>query len=105
MDGKKHFFVTVNTQDIREMSLPEGGIEYEIVANGNEVEEIAKLFRAQNHETFGALGFLGKPFDEWGVDDKRAAFDMELIKLYRRIFDLGTEKTRSQIREMGILDK
>lgn len=105
MDEKKHYFVTVDTQDIREMSVPDSGIEYEIIADSNEIQEISQLFQEQNREGIGALGYLGKPFDEWGADEKRAAFDANLIKLYRRIFDLGTERTRNQIREMGILER
>ena len=101
---KKHYFVTVDTQDIREMSIPDNGIEYEIIAGPEDVEEIKHLFRAQNRETFNALGYLSKPFDEWGADDRRAAYDADLIRLYRRIFELGTEKTKEEIREMGILE-
>jgi len=105
MGGKKYYFVTIDTQDIRTMSIPDSGIEYEIIADEKEIEEIKELFHAQNRETFGALGFLAKPFDEWGVDDRRAAYDIELVRLYRKIFELGSEKTRNQIREMNILNK
>ncbi|WLV25751.1 hypothetical protein QR721_05975 [Aciduricibacillus chroicocephali] len=104
MHLKKHLFVTVDTQEIREMSIPESGIEYEIIADYDDVQEIKQLFQGQNRETFKALGYLSKPFDEWGADDRRAAYDADLILLYRKIFETGTEKTREEIREMGILE-
>lgn len=104
MNNRKHYFVTVDKQDIREMSIPDNGIEYEIIAGPEDIEEIRHLFRSQNRETFGALSYLRKPFDEWGADDRRAAYDADLILLYRKIFETGTEKTKEEIREMGILE-
>lgn len=75
MTEKKHFFVTVDTQDIREMSIPDSGIEYEIIANQNEIEEMEDLFRKKNKNAKDAAKFLAKPFDEWGADDEREAYE------------------------------
>lgn len=103
MTVKKHFFITVNTEDIRETSVPDG-IEYEVIATPQEVDEIRQLFREMNQDSKNAVKFLAKPFHEWGADEKREQYDEHLMAIYQRIYDLGTEETRKNINEMGIIN-
>lgn len=100
---KKHYFVTIDTQDIREFSLPDTGVEYEITANQKEIEELRELFMKKNKDASNATEYIGKPFDEWGADEERSAFNDHLLQIYKKIFQLGTEKTRAKIRELGII--
>lgn len=41
---RNKYFVTVDTEEISEVSLPDNGIEYEIYATPEEVKEIEVLF-------------------------------------------------------------
>ncbi len=41
---RNKYFVTVDTEEISEVSLPDNGIEYEIYATPEEVKEIGVLF-------------------------------------------------------------
>lgn len=103
MNEKKQYFVTVDKEDIREISIPESGIEYEVYASPNERKEIEMLFVEKDKSAKGAVEFLGKPFDEWGADDERNRYDNNLIKVYQKIYELGTPSTKEKIKETGLL--
>ncbi|WP_373896007.1 hypothetical protein ACUL41_10500 [Virgibacillus natechei] len=104
MAERKNYFVTVDTEDIREVSIPGNEIEYEIIATHDEVEEIEELFMKKDTDAKNATKYIGKPFDEWGADDERKIYDDHLINIYQRINELGTDKTKSKIKELGIID-
>ncbi|MFA1818581.1 hypothetical protein ACDX78_00040 [Virgibacillus oceani] len=103
MADKKHYFVTIDTQDIREESVPDGYIEYEITASENEIKELKELFRKKDKNAEAAIEYIGKPFDEWGADEERESYDQFLIGIYERIHALGTADTKSKIEELGII--
>ncbi|PAV29990.1 hypothetical protein CIL05_08925 [Virgibacillus profundi] len=104
MDMRKHYFVTVDTQDIREISIPDSGIEFEIIASQNEIEEIEKLFMKKNKNAKKAVQYLAKPFDERGADSEREGYDEHLMEIYRKINELGTMQTKEKIKEIGLFD-
>lgn len=103
MNEKKQYFVTVDKEDIREMSIPESGTEYEIYASPNEIKEMEMLFVEKGKNAKDAVKFLGKPFDEWGADDERNGYEANLIKIYQKLYDLGTPATKEKIKEIGLL--
>ncbi|MFZ3576595.1 hypothetical protein [Virgibacillus sp. DJP39] len=103
MTEKKHYFVTVDTEEIRQFSIPGNGVEYEIVANHDEVKEVEMLLLEKEKNGKQATDYLNKPFDEWGVDDERKKYDQDLIKLYQKLYELGTKSTKEKITEIGLL--
>ncbi|WP_404452608.1 hypothetical protein LG329_00495 [Virgibacillus necropolis] len=102
MNSKKQYFVTVDTEDIRTMSIPDSGIEYEVHANADEIKEIEMLFVEKRKNAKQAVKYLGKPFDEWGADDERNEYDHHLMRIYQKIYDLGTTTTKEKIKEIGL---
>ncbi|WP_188454399.1 hypothetical protein [Virgibacillus oceani] len=102
MPNRKPFFVTVDTEEIREISMPENGIEYEIEASQEEIKEIEVLFREKNTNAKNAVKYLARPFDEWGADDERNKYDDRLITIYRRLYELGTRETKQKINDLGL---
>jgi len=102
LKDKKHYFVTIDTQDIREVSIQDANIEYEIIANENEIKELKELFRKKDKNAESAVKYLAKPFDEWGADEERESYDQFLIDIYKRIHALGTSDTKTKIEELGI---
>ncbi|GAB3067405.1 hypothetical protein [Virgibacillus ainsalahensis] len=104
MTHKKSYFVTVDTQEIREISIPDSGIEFEIKANEEEKEELEALFMKKNKNAVDAANYIHKPFDEWGADEERDAYDQHMIEIYRIVYKLGTEKTKAKINELGIIN-
>ncbi|MFB4167508.1 hypothetical protein [Virgibacillus sp. JSM 102003] len=102
MVERKTYYVAVDTKDIREVSVPDSGIEYEIIASPDEAKEIQLLFTEESKDGRKATEYLGNPFDEWGADDKRRNYDDHLIKVYRRLYELGTNDTKSKINQLGL---
>ncbi|MGP4106972.1 hypothetical protein [Virgibacillus sp. L01] len=102
MMERKTYFVAVDTKDIREVSVPDSSIEYEIIASPDEAKEIQQLFTEESKDGRKATEYLGKPFDEWGADDERRNYDAHLIKIYRRLYELGTTDTKSKINQLGL---
>ena len=100
---KKRYFITIDTEDIRETSVPDG-IEYEVYASRNEINEIRELFDKKDQDTKNAVKYLAKPFNEWGADHERQKYDDHLIMIFRRIYDMGTEETKANISELGIFN-
>jgi len=100
---KKRFFVTVDTQQIRETSIPDGHVEFEVSADETELEELRELFRQKDKNASDAVGYIGKPFDEWGADEKRESYDQYQIDIYKKIYELGTQETKNKIGELGII--
>lgn len=101
MTERKNYFVTIDTENIRETSVPEG-IEYEVFATQDEISEIRELFNEKEKSSKNAVKYLAKPFNEWGADNERRKYDDHLITLYQRIYELGTEETKANIKELGI---
>lgn len=99
---RKKYYVTVDTEEISEVSLPENGIEYEILATPEEIKEIEVLFARKEKNAKDAVKFVGKPFDERPVDAKRDNYETYLIALYRKLYDLGTNETRNKIKELQL---
>lgn len=104
MEDRKHYFVTVDTNEIRKMSIPGGGIEFEIIASHKEILEIQELFKRKDKNAKNAVKYLAKPFDEWGADDERNRYDNHLMSIYRKLNELGTVETKSKIKEIGIFN-
>lgn len=102
MIEKKHYFVRIDKEEIRDMSIPESGIEYEIYATPDEMKEIEILFAEKHKNAKGAVKFLGEPFDEWGADDERSDYETSLIKIYQKVYQLGTPTTKEKIKEIGL---
>ncbi|WP_430785953.1 hypothetical protein VBD025_12510 [Virgibacillus flavescens] len=103
MSNKEQYFVTIDNEEIREISLPDSGIEYEIYANSEEIKDLELLFIEKKKNGQQAADFLKKPFDEWGADDERNKYEKDLVIIYQKIYDLGTPETKKKIDELGFL--
>ena len=103
MNEKKHYFVTIDKEDIQEISIPDNGIEYEIYATHEEMKEVEMLFIEKRKNAKDAAKFLKKPFDEWGAHDERNEYETNLIKIYQKVYDLGTASTKEKIEKIGLL--
>ncbi|WP_077326171.1 hypothetical protein [Virgibacillus siamensis] len=102
MMERKSYFVAVDFKEVREMSIPDNEIEFEIVATPDEVKELEELFRDTKKDGRKAAEYIGKPFDEWGADDKRTHYDEHLIEIYRFIHGLGTAETKERIEQLKL---
>lgn len=102
MAERKQFFISIDKEDVHETSVPDG-IEYEVIATQDEINEIRNLFEQKDKDTKNAVKFLAKPFNESGADKERKKYDDHLMTIFQRIYDLGTKKTKEEIKEQGII--
>ncbi|WP_010649331.1 hypothetical protein [Oceanobacillus massiliensis] len=104
MADKKQYFVAVDSKEIREISIDDNQVEYEIEAEESELLEIEELFKTMEGESKEAiLDFHFRPFDEDKVDSEREVYHDSLIKIYQKIYELGTPDTKKKIDELGII--
>lgn len=102
MTDKKTYFVTVDTEEIREVSVPQAGIEYEVNATLDEIKEVEMLFTEKNKNAQEAAKYLAKPFDEWGTEAERQGYDDYLVRIFRKLYELGTIETQKKINELNL---
>lgn len=103
MDTKNTYFVVLDEMKVHEVSVP-GRVEYEIKATENEVKEIEGLFTLMKNDTKEGLLYLFRPFNEKEVDGEREDYNTHLLEVYRQINQLGTEKTKKQLKELDLFD-
>ena len=101
MPLRKSYFVSLDKQEITDVSIPDT-TEFEIKATENEIEELNNLFKEKDKREKNAVEFLIKPFNEWGADDEREAYDDYLISIYDELYKLGTPETKQKIKRMRI---
>jgi hypothetical protein len=104
MTTKKSYFVTLDTKEIRDISLDDNRVEYEIKADEQELLEIQQMFQTMDKESKDAVDDISiHPFDEAKVDGERETYDRSLISVYQRLYELGTAETKNKIKELGII--
>lgn len=102
--SKKHYYIAVRTKEIREISIDDNQVEYEVIANDDEIKEIQQLFDRMESNSKNTMQYIVEdPFDEWGADDERDEYEKHLETVYQRLFELGTESTKRKIHELGIM--
>lgn len=101
-EKKQPYFVTIDTEEIRETSIPDSGIEYEIFASADEIKEIKLLFTEKRKRAKQAVQYIRNPFDEWGADEERTQYNHHLIEIYQKVYELGTSSTKEKIKEIGL---
>ena len=101
MPLRKSYFVSLDKEEITEVSIPDT-TEFEIKATDSDIAELNNLFREKNKREKKAVEFLAKPFNEWGADDERDAYDNYLTSIYNRLYQLGTLETKQKIERMGL---
>lgn len=108
MDGKKITYFVNPKGDITTIPADTSMHLYEIRASESEIEQLRSLF-TQVHEHNKKEGkdlFAGKYFLFEGQGEQARNVDNELIfEIYRQIYMLGTEKTKAEVDELGIIPK
>lgn len=101
MDNKQLYYVSLETQTINEVPIPDG-YSYEIFATPDEIKQIRLLFKTLENLSKDALKHLAVPFNEYSVDEDRESYSDYLLEIYELLYQLGTEQTKQNIEETGI---
>lgn len=100
---KTKYYVSVQARSIL---ADQGAAAYELVilASDREAEQLQELFDNElnaEDSTFIRAVIPGVPYH---MDDENDAYDYYLIEIYKKIYELGTDETRSHIEKMNILN-
>lgn len=101
MSQRKKYFISIERESITETPVDDT-TEYEIDATDEEVEKLEELFQKKDKHEKKAVKFLAKPFNEWGADDEREAYDTYLTDIFKYMYELGTPQTKQKIKSIGI---
>jgi hypothetical protein len=105
MDKKKYYLsihAGPNTVEIRDVK-GESTYDFEIEASDDEVDKLEELFEHAYSDDFKTYSWMHVIADK-KIEKLTEDFDQTLNNIYQIIYDLGTEKTRSDITEMGVLN-
>ncbi|MFC4023162.1 hypothetical protein ACFOUV_04930 [Oceanobacillus longus] len=104
MSDLKRYFVTVDTKEIREISIDDNQVEYEIMADEQDLIRIKQMFSSMEKESKDAIEDSHfRPFDEEKVENERDTYEDSLMDVYKRLYELGTDETKEKIKELGII--
>ncbi|MGM8364149.1 hypothetical protein ACLIBG_01585 [Virgibacillus sp. W0181] len=101
MTTRNKYYVTIDAKEVRTSPLPDG-TNYTILATEDEAKELRMIFTNMENESKEALKHILKPFDERPVDIERNKYDTDLLYIYQRVHDLGTEETKLSIKQLGL---
>jgi hypothetical protein len=107
MDDKKTYYVTVEigqrSGEIRDhLEVNDANYDFEIKATEEEIERLERLFREAEEEDFTTLVKAHIPFLD-NESQENVKEDGTLRKIYRMIYQLGTEETKRRMDESGMI--
>jgi hypothetical protein len=107
MENKKTYYVTVEigprSGEIRDhLEVNDVNYDFEIKATPDEIDRLERLFREAEEEDFTTFVKAHTPFlDNESEDNVKE--DDTLRKIYRMIYQLGTEETKRRMDESGMI--
>lgn len=100
---KNKYYVSVQSNSI----VPGQGAtpyEFEIHATPEEVDQLEHMFAMKSEadqDCFFRAHIPGMPYH---LDDENDLYDTYLKEIYQHIYAIGTDKTKQDMREMGLID-
>ncbi|QNK59996.1 MULTISPECIES: hypothetical protein [Paenibacillus] len=102
-EERQHLYVSVQAGQI--LTDPEAAAyELDIVANEEEVSRLRELFEELSSMAEAELGYYARPVAKSDHDETiNGASDEIITRIYRLLYECGTESTRRHISSMGLL--
>ncbi|MDM5198454.1 hypothetical protein QUF79_10540 [Fictibacillus enclensis] len=108
MDERKLTFYVNPKGDINTVPADESIHLFEVHANEGEIEQLRGLFQKlheHNKKEGKDLFSSSTHFNEYYGDLDRREDNELMFEIYRQIYMLGTEKTKAEVEEMGVIPK
>jgi len=102
VNGKKTYYVSVQSGSVLS-DVDSDAFEFEIRADEQDLAKLEELFenrRDSEMATFKRSFVPGLPYHQ---DEENDMYDEDLREVYRLVYELGTEKSRQFIEQMGVL--
>jgi hypothetical protein len=102
-NGKRSYYVDLQSGDILEKPLEEKSPKFRISATDREYIELKRLFDRSYSADFSTFIRAQIPFREYHKDPENARYDDTMKKIYGELYKLGDNETRKYIENLGIL--
>ncbi|MHA6485179.1 hypothetical protein ACX1C1_25140 [Paenibacillus sp. strain BS8-2] len=100
---RQHYYVSVQAGQILSDS-ESAAYELDIMANDKEVSRLQELFEELSSMAEADIAFFARPVGKTDHDETiNGASDEIITRIYRLLYECGTEQTRSHIDSMGLL--
>ncbi|MDQ6418709.1 hypothetical protein RB620_04580 [Paenibacillus sp. LHD-117] len=102
-EQKQHYYVSVQAGQI--LADPEAAAyELDIMANEEEVNRLRELFEELSSMAEAEMFFYTRPLGKSNHDETiNGASDEIITRIYRLLYECGTDGTRNHIASMGLL--
>lgn len=106
---KQTYYVTVdigsNAGQIRDqLSLNDPNYDFEIEATEEEIHQLEELFERIEEDDFQTFLVAHLPYRTKERAELSREEDKKISQIYQMIYRLGTEETKKQMRESGIIN-
>ncbi|MRH44449.1 hypothetical protein GH741_17535 [Aquibacillus halophilus] len=103
---KETYYISIEAGRIDKEKIGVDHTYFEVIVDGKELYDLEYLlYQASAMDKDAAKSMVEKPLSEKSIDNKRDSFQKTLEELYRKVYELGTEETKSNIRSLGILNE
>jgi len=100
---KTKYYVSVQANSI----LADQGAaayELEIIASDREVEQLQELFDSRSNADDTSFFRAMEPTIQYHNDNENDTYDYYLVEIYKKIYELGTDETKSHIEKMNVIN-
>jgi hypothetical protein len=99
---KKSYFASVQSKTVSE-TADDTIHQFEILANSAEISELKTLFDSES--SVDEIALVSMPITAFSShpEESNQEYDSYLIRIFNKLYELGTLKTREHISEMNIL--
>lgn len=99
--GKKTYYVNIGTHEISQIPYGENAM-YTIEADDMEIFQLRKKFNDIQDADAGTYIRSHVPFVPYHQDGENDAYDQGLQEVIDIIYELGTDKTKQDLQEIGL---
>ncbi|PSL43649.1 hypothetical protein B0H94_110125 [Salsuginibacillus halophilus] len=100
---RETFYVTVDqgAVELADIQTPDNKIQFEVELGPDEKKEMKDLIQAIAAQDAEGDHVVSYPFNEPAADADKQLVEERIRKLYQRIYDYGTPKTKEQVAEIA----
>src|SRR5699024_5074806 len=99
---RKRYFISLDKREVNEKDTPAAS-DFEVYASPAEIERYRSYVEENSdiEKEYGSMMLPFKPLAHDKVDEMSEEINEKMMKEIECIYDLGTDETREQLKEMG----
>ena len=101
MEERRLYYVTMETGEVHREPFDRKVKYYEILATVDDVMKFEELYNKLDKTEYDPVPILIKPLGEKDARETRSEQQCLWDEIYTMIYELGTEKTKMQIKDMN----